>query len=135
MLNSKLVSIKCSHTLFNILIHLYVLYSACTHMHSHKHHCTHPHTHPHHCTHTHALAHPPTLPTHPQAACDLLRKVIRMLYLIKRLKLQMQGGTREITKVAQTCLEIDQSQNQNNLTTSTTFLSFQSNFSTTVDPR
>ena len=41
-----------------------------------------------------------------QAACDLLRKVIRMLYLLKRLKSQMQGGTREITKVAQTFAEI-----------------------------
>ncbi|KAL5497180.1 hypothetical protein EMCRGX_G013605 [Ephydatia muelleri] len=43
-----------------------------------------------------------------QAACDLLRKVIRMLFLIKRLKSQMQGGIREITKVAQTFNEIDQ---------------------------
>ena len=43
-----------------------------------------------------------------QAACDLLRKVIRMLYLLKRLKSQMQGGTREITKVAQTFSEIGQ---------------------------
>lgn len=41
-----------------------------------------------------------------QAACDLLRKVIRMLYLVKRLKTQMQGGSREITKVAQTFSEI-----------------------------
>ncbi len=41
-----------------------------------------------------------------QAACDLLRKVIRMLYLVKRLKSQMQGGSREITKVAQTFSEI-----------------------------
>ena len=41
-----------------------------------------------------------------QAACDLLRKVIRMLFLIKRLKSQMQGGIREITKVAQTFNEI-----------------------------
>ena len=41
-----------------------------------------------------------------QSACDLLRKVIRMLYLLKRLKSQMQGGTREITKVAQTFSEI-----------------------------
>ena len=29
-----------------------------------------------------------------------------MLYLLKRLKSQMQGGTREITKVAQTFSEI-----------------------------
>lgn len=43
-----------------------------------------------------------------QATCDLLRKVIRMLYLMKRLKSQMQGGSREITKVAQTFSEIDQ---------------------------
>ena len=41
-----------------------------------------------------------------QSACDLLRKVIRMLYLMKRLRTQMQGGTREITKVAQTFSEI-----------------------------
>ncbi len=41
-------------------------------------------------------------------ACDLLRKVIRMLYLLKRLKSQMQGGNREITKVAQTFSEIGQ---------------------------
>ncbi|CAI8014359.1 Conserved oligomeric Golgi complex subunit 5 [Geodia barretti] len=43
-----------------------------------------------------------------QNVCDLLRKVIRMLYLLKRLKSQLQGGTREITKVAQTFSEIDQ---------------------------
>ena len=42
----------------------------------------------------------------PQAACDLLRKVIRILFLMKRLKSQMQGGMREITKVAQTFNEI-----------------------------
>lgn len=41
-----------------------------------------------------------------QAACDLLRKVIRMLYLMKRIKTQMQGGVKEITKVAQTFNEI-----------------------------
>ena len=41
-----------------------------------------------------------------QNVCDLLRKVIRMLYLLKRLKTQLQGGTREITKVAQTISEI-----------------------------
>ena len=43
-----------------------------------------------------------------QSACDLLRKVIRMLYLLKRVKSQMQGGNREITKVAQTFSEIGQ---------------------------
>ena len=55
---------------------------------------------------THSFTPPPPPHTHTQAACDLLRKVIRMLYLIKRLKAQMQGGTREITKVAQTFSEI-----------------------------
>jgi hypothetical protein len=43
-----------------------------------------------------------------QSACDLLRKIIRMLYLIKRVKTQMQGGLKEISKVAQTFNEIDQ---------------------------
>jgi hypothetical protein len=43
-----------------------------------------------------------------QSACDLLRKVIRMLYLVKRLKSLLQGGNREIAKVAQTFSEIDQ---------------------------
>ena len=41
-----------------------------------------------------------------QSSCDLLRKIIRMLYLLKRLKALMQSGTREITKVAQTFSEI-----------------------------
>ena len=41
-----------------------------------------------------------------QSSCDLLRKIIRMLYLLKRLKALMQAGTREITKVAQTFSEI-----------------------------
>ena len=41
-----------------------------------------------------------------KAACDLLRRVVRMLYLIKRLRSQVQGGSREITKVAQTFSEI-----------------------------
>jgi hypothetical protein len=41
-----------------------------------------------------------------QSACDLLRKIIRMLYLIKRVKTQMQGGLKEISKVAQTFNEI-----------------------------
>ena len=50
--------------------------------------------------------HPPPHLPFSQAACDLLRKVIRMLYLLKRLKSQMQGGKREITKVAQTFSEI-----------------------------
>ena len=36
----------------------------------------------------------------------LMCKVIRMLFLMKRLKSQMQGGLREITKVAQTFNEI-----------------------------
>lgn len=41
-----------------------------------------------------------------QTACDLLRKVIRMLFLLKRLKSQMQGGNKEITKMAQTFSEL-----------------------------
>ena len=50
----------------------------------------------------------PFSPLSAQGVCDLLRKVIRMLYLLKRLKSQLQGGTREITKVAQTFSEIGQ---------------------------
>ena len=41
-----------------------------------------------------------------QSACDLLRRIIRILYLVKRLKSQVQGGVKEITKVAQTFSEI-----------------------------
>ena len=41
-----------------------------------------------------------------QGACDLLRKVIRMLFLLKRLKSQMQGGNKEITKMAHTFSEL-----------------------------
>ena len=41
-----------------------------------------------------------------QGACDLLRKVMRMLFLLKRLKTQMQGGNKELTKMAQTFAEL-----------------------------
>ncbi|XP_032895598.1 conserved oligomeric Golgi complex subunit 5 isoform X1 [Amblyraja radiata] len=42
-----------------------------------------------------------------QAACDLLRRIIRILYLTKRLQGQLQGGSREITKAAQSLNELD----------------------------
>ena len=41
-----------------------------------------------------------------QAACDLLRKVIRMLYLMKRLRALTQAGPKEIAKMAQIFSEI-----------------------------
>uniref|UniRef100_A0A8B9D9L5 Conserved oligomeric Golgi complex subunit 5 n=1 Tax=Anser cygnoides TaxID=8845 RepID=A0A8B9D9L5_ANSCY len=42
-----------------------------------------------------------------QAACDLLRRIIRILHLSKRLQGQLQGGSREITKAAQSLNELD----------------------------
>uniref|UniRef100_A0A8C3G4K6 Conserved oligomeric Golgi complex subunit 5 n=1 Tax=Cyclopterus lumpus TaxID=8103 RepID=A0A8C3G4K6_CYCLU len=42
-----------------------------------------------------------------QMACDLLRRIIRILYLSKRLQGQLQGGSREITKAAQSLNELD----------------------------
>ncbi|XP_078469135.1 conserved oligomeric Golgi complex subunit 5 [Lampetra fluviatilis] len=42
-----------------------------------------------------------------QAACDLLRRIIRILYLSKRLQAQLQGGSREISKAAQSLNELD----------------------------
>uniref|UniRef100_A0A671VJL8 Conserved oligomeric Golgi complex subunit 5 n=1 Tax=Sparus aurata TaxID=8175 RepID=A0A671VJL8_SPAAU len=42
-----------------------------------------------------------------QVACDLLRRIIRILYLSKRLQGQFQGGSREITKAAQSLNELD----------------------------
>ncbi|XP_004598650.2 conserved oligomeric Golgi complex subunit 5 [Ochotona princeps] len=42
-----------------------------------------------------------------QVACDLLRRIIRILYLSKRLQGQLQGGCREITKAAQSLSELD----------------------------
>jgi len=41
-----------------------------------------------------------------QETCDLLRHVIRMMYLSKRLYSQLQGGAREITKAAQSLNEL-----------------------------
>ncbi|XP_038618273.1 conserved oligomeric Golgi complex subunit 5-like [Tachyglossus aculeatus] len=41
-----------------------------------------------------------------QVACDLLRRIIRILYLSKRLQGQLQGGSREITKAAQSLNEL-----------------------------
>uniref|UniRef100_A0A8C5WM34 Component of oligomeric golgi complex 5 n=1 Tax=Leptobrachium leishanense TaxID=445787 RepID=A0A8C5WM34_9ANUR len=41
-----------------------------------------------------------------QSACDLLRRIIRILYLSKRLQGQLQGGSREITKAAQSLSEL-----------------------------
>ncbi|KAJ0012378.1 hypothetical protein NQD34_016712 [Periophthalmus magnuspinnatus] len=42
-----------------------------------------------------------------QMACDLLRRIIRILYLSKRLQNQLQGGSREISKAAQSLNELD----------------------------
>lgn len=44
-----------------------------------------------------------------QVACDLLRRIIRILYLTKRLQGQLQGGSREITKAAQSLSELGKS--------------------------
>ncbi|XP_010727025.1 conserved oligomeric Golgi complex subunit 5-like [Meleagris gallopavo] len=44
-----------------------------------------------------------------QAACDLLRRIIRILHLSKRLQGQLQGGSREITKAAQSLNELGES--------------------------
>lgn len=41
-----------------------------------------------------------------QEACDILRRVIRVIYLTKRLQSQLQGGAREITKAAQSLSEL-----------------------------
>ncbi|EHB01266.1 Conserved oligomeric Golgi complex subunit 5 [Heterocephalus glaber] len=43
-----------------------------------------------------------------QVACDLLRRIIRILYLSKRLQGQLQGGSRELTKAAQSLNELDE---------------------------
>uniref|UniRef100_A0A3Q2ZCK3 Conserved oligomeric Golgi complex subunit 5 n=1 Tax=Hippocampus comes TaxID=109280 RepID=A0A3Q2ZCK3_HIPCM len=42
-----------------------------------------------------------------QVACDLLRRIIRILHLSKRLQVQLQGGSREITKAAHSLNELD----------------------------
>ncbi|XP_021370975.1 conserved oligomeric Golgi complex subunit 5-like [Mizuhopecten yessoensis] len=42
-----------------------------------------------------------------QETCDLLRRIIRIMYLSKRLHSQLQGGAREITKAAQSLNELD----------------------------
>ncbi|XP_052781963.1 conserved oligomeric Golgi complex subunit 5-like isoform X1 [Mya arenaria] len=42
-----------------------------------------------------------------QETCDLLRRIIRILYLSKRLHSQLAGGAREITKAAQSLNELD----------------------------
>ncbi|XP_062611400.1 conserved oligomeric Golgi complex subunit 5-like isoform X4 [Saccostrea cucullata] len=42
-----------------------------------------------------------------QDTCDLLRRIIRIMYLGKRLNSQLQGGAREITKAAQSLNELD----------------------------
>ncbi|KAK0135037.1 Conserved oligomeric Golgi complex subunit 5 [Merluccius polli] len=42
-----------------------------------------------------------------QVACDLLRRIIRILFLSKRLQGQLQAGSRELTKAAQSLNELD----------------------------
>ncbi|CAL1534536.1 unnamed protein product [Lymnaea stagnalis] len=44
---------------------------------------------------------------HLQETCDLLRRIIRIMYLSKRLHSQLEGGAREITKAAQSLNELD----------------------------
>ncbi|KAL8566375.1 hypothetical protein ACOMHN_049333 [Nucella lapillus] len=44
---------------------------------------------------------------HLHDTCDLLRRIIRIMYLTKRLRTQLQGGAREITKAAQSLNELD----------------------------
>ncbi|XP_071081856.1 conserved oligomeric Golgi complex subunit 5-like [Haliotis cracherodii] len=44
---------------------------------------------------------------HLQETCDLLRRIIRIMYLSRRLHTQLQGGSREITKAAQSLNELD----------------------------
>ena len=41
-----------------------------------------------------------------QASCDTLRRVIRIVYLTRRLTAQLQGGSREVTKAAQSLSEL-----------------------------
>lgn len=41
-----------------------------------------------------------------QLSCDLLRRIIRILSLSKRLQVQIQAGSKEITKTAQTLSEL-----------------------------
>lgn len=53
-------------------------------------------------------------PSSVQVACDLLRRIIRILYLSKRLQGQLQGGSREITKAAQTLNELGENQQSHN---------------------
>ena len=42
-----------------------------------------------------------------QSACDLLRKIIRFLYLARKLKSHLQAGSRELAKAAQCILELE----------------------------
>ena len=41
-----------------------------------------------------------------QLSCELLRRIIRILSLSKRLQVQLQAGSKEITKTAQTLSEL-----------------------------
>ncbi|KAI6652752.1 Conserved oligomeric Golgi complex subunit 5 [Oopsacas minuta] len=51
-----------------------------------------------------------------QTACDLLRGVIRMLFLVKKLRGQVQSGGKEIIKAAQTLSDIAYLQSDTDLT-------------------
>ncbi|XP_037078671.1 conserved oligomeric Golgi complex subunit 5-like, partial [Pollicipes pollicipes] len=42
------------------------------------------------------------------AACDMLRRLIRLQYLSKRLQAQLKGGVRDITKAAKSLSELDE---------------------------
>ena len=54
--------------------------------------------------------------SHLQTACDLLRGVIRMLFLVKKLRAQMYSGQKEIIKAAQTLSDIAYLQSDTDLT-------------------
>ncbi|KAK8780869.1 hypothetical protein V5799_017800 [Amblyomma americanum] len=43
-----------------------------------------------------------------QQTCDMIRRMGRLFQIVKRLRLQLQGGTKEITKAAQSLSEADQ---------------------------
>ncbi|KAG1656205.1 Conserved oligomeric Golgi complex subunit 5 [Nymphon striatum] len=42
-----------------------------------------------------------------QSVCEILRRILRIMYLSKRLQTQLKGGAREITKAAQSLSELE----------------------------
>lgn len=43
-----------------------------------------------------------------QQTCDMIRRMGRLFQIVKRLRAQLQGGTKDITKAAQSLSEADQ---------------------------